>query len=168
MSFEHLAPVFEKYRGKGVLVDTNLLLLLLVGSIDRTLLDKFKPTANRGFTPSDYDLLCWMIDQFPRILTTPHVLTEVSNYSEQLKGDAGQLLVNKVILLIQRADECYEKSQALVVKDGFREFGLTDTAIGNLPSNRFLVLTVDFPLSGWLEKRGIDVVNFNRFRPQRW
>ncbi len=168
MSFEHLAPLFEKYRGKGVLVDTNLLFLLLIGSIDPKLLGKFKPTANLGFTRSDYDLLCWMINQFSKLFTTPHVLTEVSNYSEQLKGEPGQLLVNEIISLSQRADELYEKSRKLVVKDGFREFGLTDTAIGNLPSDRFLVLTVDFPLSGWLEKRGVDVVNFNKLRPLRW
>src|SRR6266487_2653089 len=168
MSFEYLAPLFEKYRRKGVLVDTNLLLLLLVGSIDHRMLDKFKPTANHGFTASDYDLLCWIIDRFPRIFTTPHVLTEVSNWSERLKGDAGQLLVSQIILLSQRADEVYETSRKLVVRDGFREFGLTDTAISNLPSDRFLVLTVDFPLSVWLEKQGVDVVNFTRLRPQRW
>ncbi len=168
MSFENLAPLFQKYRGKGVLVDTNLLLLLLVGSIDPKHLARFKPTANRAFTPSDYELLCWMIGQFPKIFTTPHVLTEVSNFSKQEKGKIGKLLVNEIISLSRRAHEFYEESRKLVVKDGFREFGLTDTAISNLPSNRFLVLTVDFPLSGWLEKRGIDVVNFNRFRPQHW
>ena len=168
MSFEHLAPLFEKYRGKGVLVDTNLLLLLLVGSIDGKHLSEFKPTANRGFTASDYELLCWMLDQFPRILTTPHILTEVSNHAEQLKGKPGQLLVDEITRLSQKADEHYEKSRELVVKDGFRKFGLTDTAIGNLPAGQFLVLTVDFPLSGWLQKRGVDVVNFNQLRPQCW
>jgi hypothetical protein len=81
MSFEYLAHLFEKYRGKGVLVDTNLLLLLLVGAIDPKHLAKFKPTANHGFTASDFALLCWIIDQFPRIFTTPHVLTEVSGNS---------------------------------------------------------------------------------------
>jgi hypothetical protein len=166
MSFEYLAPLLQKYRGKGILVDTNLLLLLLVGSIDTRLLERFKPTANHGFTSSDYELLCWMMGQFRKILTTPHVLSEVSNLSFQPKGAPGKLLLNEIIALSQRADEHYEASRKLAVKDEFREFGLTDTAMANLPSNQYLVLTVDFPLSGWLEKQGVDVVNFTRLRPQ--
>lgn len=164
MTFGHLAPLFEKYRGKGVLVDTNLLLLLLVGSIGVKHLSEFKPTANRGFTASDHKLLCWMIDQFPRILTTPHILTEVSNYADHFKGERRSLLIDEVARLSRQADEHYQKSQELVGRQGFREFGLTDTAIASIPAGRFLVLTVDFPLAAWLQKSGVDVVNFNHYR----
>jgi hypothetical protein len=44
-----------KHRSKGVLVDTNLLVLLLVGLVNKRRIRRFKRT--RDFTPADFDLL---------------------------------------------------------------------------------------------------------------
>lgn len=46
----------------------------------------------------------------------------------------------------------------------FLRFGLTDTAITLIAPGRYLVLTVDLPLCGLLQRRNVDVINFNHFR----
>ncbi len=46
----------------------------------------------------------------------------------------------------------------------FPKFGLTDTGIVHSARGRFLVLTDDFRLAGYLQRQGIDVVNFNYLR----
>jgi hypothetical protein len=56
--------LLEKYAGKGVLVDTNILLLLFVGSFDRTKISVFKRTSR--FTPEDYDKLVVFLEFFTR------------------------------------------------------------------------------------------------------
>jgi hypothetical protein len=45
----------KKFHRKGLLIDTNLLLLLLVGSVDPSLIAINKITANQGFDKLDFD-----------------------------------------------------------------------------------------------------------------
>lgn len=49
---------FERFdqnaRTRGILIDTNLLVLLLVGAVNRDRIPKFKRT--RGYTADDWDL----------------------------------------------------------------------------------------------------------------
>ena len=72
----------KQYRRKGIIVDTNLLLLALIGGTPSVV--EFKRT--RGYTNEDYRLLLTMIDQFERLVSTPHILAEVSNLTNGLYG----------------------------------------------------------------------------------
>ena len=56
----------------------------------------------------------------------------------------------------------------LAQAESFAKFGLTDTAIVKLVKDQFLVLTDDFPLSNYLGKQGVDVLNFNHLRFASW
>ena len=71
-----------RYRSRGVLVDTNLLLLYFVGLYNPSLIPQFKRT--RIFTVNDFDVLQNFIALFSKVVTTPDILTEVSNLSNQL------------------------------------------------------------------------------------
>ena len=53
---QHVFRLMQCYRSRGVLVDTNILLLLLIGSFDRSLITKFKRTGSR-FSVEDFNLL---------------------------------------------------------------------------------------------------------------
>ena len=158
----------QRYRTAGVLVDTNILLLLFVGSVERRLIERFKRTMARGFRESDYELLTNFLKHFEnRVVTTPHILTEVSNL-------AGQLSVQKQRFFsyfakgISRLIEHYEPSGNLAQAESFVKFGLTDTAIIELVKGQYLVLTDDFALSNYLDKQGVDVFNFNHLRFASW
>src|SRR5438445_13474765 len=74
--------IVAAHRQAGILVDTNILLLLLIGNYDRSLITTFRRTDK--FTESDYVLLVDFLSRFATIYTTTHVLTEVSNLSWNL------------------------------------------------------------------------------------
>jgi hypothetical protein len=168
MSFEILVPLVREYSSRGLLVDTNILLLFLVGSVNPNLVGSFKVTASQGFTESDFDLLQRFMGNFQKVVTTPHILTEVSNQADKLKGDYHRKVFSTLASLIEQLDERTEATKVLVKSDAFVRFGLTDTAIGCLAAEKFLVLTVDFPLVGYLGKRGADAINFNHLRQLNW
>src|SRR3954449_12972083 len=74
------------YAGKGLLLDANLLLLLVVGIADRKQAAKFKRLSM--FAPEDFDLLVQVVASFRRLYVTPNVATEVSNLAGALTGEA--------------------------------------------------------------------------------
>jgi len=168
MRGEDPAELIERNRNKGVLVDANILLLLIIGTVDRNLVQNFRGTQNQGFTPEDYDLLLGILGYFQRLLTTPHILTEVSNHSDKLKGQHAETCRVFLAQLFTKMDERYQPSKELCQSEAFPRFGLTDTAIFNLAPGQCLVLTTDFKLTGVLEKNGVDVLNYNQLRSLIW
>lgn len=83
MSREYVEGLLVQYKNKGILVDANLLLLFFVGLYDRSRIPTFKGT--KAFTVQDFDLLKVVFSYFSKIITTPNILTEVSNLSNQLR-----------------------------------------------------------------------------------
>ena len=65
---------------------------------------------------------------------------------------------------IERFEERFTPSRELARQPHFLKFGFTDTGIVESAKGKFLVLTDDFRLAGYLERREIDVVNFNHLR----
>ena len=57
-------------------IDANLVVLLVVGAVDRDLINSNKRTTR--FTPADYDRLIDVIQRV-RVFVTPNTLTEASN-----------------------------------------------------------------------------------------
>ena len=66
--------LIEKHRAKGVLVDSNLLVLFLVGGVNRKRILDCKRTRGE-FTIADFDLLQSLITWFGKLIGTPHVLS---------------------------------------------------------------------------------------------
>ena len=87
------------------MLDTNLLLLLLIGSGAPGLLQTFKPTLNQGFTRADFELLVRACSPFETLLTTPHILTELSNHSAKLSGRHREQVFNGIRSLINSLEE---------------------------------------------------------------
>ena len=65
-------------------------------------------------------------------------------------------------------DEDYIESNKACIPDHFVKLGLTDSTIIELSKNKYLVLSVDFPLVGYLAKNNIDAINFNHIRTYHW
>ena len=165
---EHfLDRLIADYRSRGILIDTNLLLLDVVGRLDPKLVSKHKRTA--AYSLEDFILLEELLGLFSKVVTTPHILTEVSNLSAQA-GNADiipavrQALAGRIGLL----DEQPCTASSVVNKDHFRKLGLTDSAILAVGAGEYLVLTDDVTLALILESRGADVVNFNHIRTWFW
>lgn len=154
----------NKFHRKSLLIDTNLLLLLLIGSLNPSRIRKEKITANQGFDEDDFKQLLDFAVTFQTWVTTPHILTEVSNHADKIKGANHGGFFQHFVSLIERLDECSAPSKLLAKTETFTRFGLTDTAISHLAIESILVLTIDFPLAGYLHKKGVNAINFNNVR----
>lgn len=166
MKLDYLSELISRYKAKGVLVDSNLLLLYFVGLYDPERINTFKRTC--GFTTDDFDLLVAIISYFKRVVTTPSILTEVNGLSNQLRKDEKRTYYSSFGDAAQSLEEQYTPSADICGLDHFKDFGLTDSGIINLAKGKYLVLTVDFSLSAYLQNVGIDVINFNHIRVWAW
>lgn len=164
---EWLEKLVRRYRPKGLLLDANILLLLLVGTVDRELVQRFKRTSQ--FTAEDYDLLVGLLDRFKTLVTTPHILSEVNSLAGQLtdrfKVEFSSVFARGIESVL---DEQNVRSADAARHTLFPAIGLTGAGIAHLVPGRYLVLTDDFELAGRLEALGADVVNFNHIRWMSW
>lgn len=154
--------LINRNRRKGILIDTKPLLLLFVGTYDINLLHRFKRTSS--YSKHDYDLLTWILDKFKKIVITPNILTEVSNFLGQLPGGITQkhcLLISEYVKDFQ---EKFTPSANLISHKHFYKFGLTDLATLDNAKGKYLVLIDELPLFGYLQNCGVDVINFTEIR----
>lgn len=161
-----MLSLITKYAKSGVLLDTNILLLYVIGTYDPKRIESFKRT--NIFLQKDFTLLCALLNRFEKLVVTPHILTEVSNLSGQIGDVAKSEVFSKISVFISKSEEQYIAAALVCDDPGFNRFGLTDIAIHLVAKERFLVLTEDFALYNSLSKRGIDVINFNHIRTQQW
>lgn len=142
-------------------LDTNLLLLWLAGNVDRTLLKTFKRVQD--FTVGDYRLLQRTVTRFRDLFTTPHVLTETSNFIGQASLYRRDVLLAALESFINNSTEMTSPARELSCRPEFRPFGLTDTGLSDL-SGRVTVITMDYRLHGRIEAQGGSCINFNHLR----
>lgn len=158
--------LIPRYARNGILVDTNILLLFFLGSFDPSQIPRYDRTAQ--FTAEDYDTLLALLQRFDKIVTTPNILTEVNSLSGQIKEPARTSYFAKLAEGIHVIEEHYVESREAASTERFAKMGLTDAGILRLAKDKYLVLTDDFPLSQYLQKVGVDVINFNHIRVPYW
>jgi hypothetical protein len=119
--------LIQKHQSKGVLVDTNLLVLLLVSLLKKQRIATFKRTGN--FTVEDLDTLGRLIQWFGRLITTPHVLAQVSDLTSVPGKDLAT--IRRIFgSVVDTMEERFESSKTVVSEPLFSRLGLTDAAIG--------------------------------------
>lgn len=158
----HIEELLARYKSRGVLIDTNLLLLYFVGLYDQSQIQKFKRTLI--FTVDDFDIIRNFINYFGKVVTTPNILTEVSNLSGQLPDAVRSAYYDDFTARFEVLEEEYVPSADICSLSYFRKYGLTDSGIASLVRDKYLVLTDDFRLSNFLQSSKIDVINFNHLR----
>jgi len=158
--------LFSRYQQKGILVDTNILLLYFVGTTNRERVGRFKRTET--FLPEDYDILVEILSYFSKIVTTPNILTEVNSLANQL-GEPERTQCFAIFAQgISIFEEHYLESKTIAADQHFTRFGLTDCGIVSFAREQYLVLTDDLKLANHLQEQGIDTVNFNNIRVYGW
>lgn len=144
-----------------LLLDSNVLLLLIVGSIRS---DRIGGKRLREFDDADFSLVAKLASEASGHVSTPNILTEVSN----LLGSGPQQLVEggvaELAVYVAGLDEIYEPSRRLIALPEFDALGLTDTGIFWLADSNTRVVSVDHHLCGRLIKKGVDVINPRNFR----
>lgn len=148
---------------RSVLIDTNILLLLMVGAADRGAIARFKRTRQR-FTSDDFDIATNFLRRFSRVATTASILTETSNLAFQLEPPLLQDVLLRFSQWVEVLEEKYLPGMKIVADPAFAKFGFTDAGISALRSSEYLVLTDDLPLAQYLESANVPVFNFNHIR----
>jgi hypothetical protein len=160
-----LEELIQRHKSRGVLVDSNLLVLYLVGATNPKRIQSFKRTQR--YTIEQFEILQRLIACFSSVIATPHVLTEVSNLTD-LDGRERLLIRELFRRHVLVMDERFVKSQTVVQDALFDRLGLTDSAIASLHEEDVLVVTDDLHLHLALERRGVDSLNFNHVLALEW
>jgi len=154
---EYLINLIGKYKQKGILIDTSILLLYIVGVYDINLVSRFKRTEM--FSEDDFERVSKFVDYFDLKIATPHILTEVSNFIDN-RPDLQAVLKT----YIDNSKEIFLESSDLSKRQTFLKFGLADTSVTFTAENKYLILTDDRPLYGFLMNSNIDAVNLDQIR----
>jgi hypothetical protein len=163
---DYIEDLIGRYKNKGLLVDSNLLLVYFVGMYDPDRISRFKRTM--AFTGDEFLLLAKFFAVFDKVITTPNVLTEVSNLLGQLPDSLRSSFFADFAKRLALLEEHYSSSAGISTTTHFDRFGLTDSGIAQLVEGQYLVLTDDLSLFGYLQNRGIDAINFNHIRSLAW
>jgi len=135
-----------------VLVDANLLLLLAVGLQDPRAIKSTKRLSN--FTADDFELLRAFLNPFKRLITTAHVLTEVSNLAGGTSGHLKERIFAQLASLIEVFEENTPAAKTICRQIEFQRFGLTDAALAQLLPGA-LLLTEDGRLAHYLQSKSL-------------
>ena len=103
-------------------------------------------------------------DSFSVLVTTPGVLTEVSNLAGQLTGHVRRRFFDQFAEKVQVLHETHVPSSEVTRAKTFQKLGLTDSAIILACKERYLAVTADFLLWRFMEDNRLDVINFNDIR----
>lgn len=147
----------------ATLLDTNLLVLLVIGAVDTRWIGQHK--RSKTFVASDWHLLLRLVDGAP-LLTTPHILAEASNLlrSGGMKPPAHDKLMMALAGFIDGTPEERVRARHCAGDEAFLRLGLTDTAIVKISRSDVHVLTTDLDLYLAVLARGHPVTNFNHLR----
>lgn len=154
-------------NGFAVAVDSNLLLLLVVGMTSRDYVDKHKRL--KEFTVEDFDLLQEQLSAATEIVVTPNTLTETSNLIDHIADPARTKIYQTLRTLVKSpgAKEVYVASTGAVENTELPRLGLTDCVLLDACSTGTPLITVDLHLYLAVIARGDKALNFNHLRYAR-
>jgi len=153
----------EIKRDRGILLDTNLLILYLVGITNRNRIGRYKRT--QSYTEGDFDRLVSLLSRSDVFVTTPHVLTQVSDLVK-LDAPEFELFLELFGKWVGETSEHVTPAAELVRHPIFPRVGLADAGIGSVAEQGTVVVTDDFDLYLALLERELPVINFNHLRSQ--
>ena len=148
----------------GYLIDTNLLVLLVVGRVGREHIARHRRL--RAYTAEDYDALVDLIGRID-LLLTPNTLTETSNMLSQHREPDRSRFLEMLRRLIQGSREVVVSSEVAASNTEFVRLGLTDATLIEAVTEDTPLLTVDLDLylSAMQKSRNAPTaVNFTAFR----
>jgi len=172
-NIDDIQRYIEKYRPEGIIIDTNILILFLIGNFDKTCICNCKTLNDnrKKYSTDDFELLSKIISYFHKIIITPQIIAEISNLTIT-KGFFGSKLnsyVSKVIsfLRLENTHEKYQPICSLWNTDVgvLSNFGLTDITMFELAKNNNMpIVTDDFPFYSYCFSNKIPIIKFEHIK----
>lgn len=127
------------------LIDTNALIVLLLGIIDKRLILTHKKTSI--YEVKDYENLSNFIGNFSNLLVLPNVWTEVDNLLNSFTGNQKYKYIIAIKSLIEKTSEKYFESKNIVHNYTFELVGITDSLLLEVAKDCKFLITSDSKLS---------------------
>ncbi len=147
-----------------VVVDSNLLLLLVVGLTDRNLVAKHKRLAD--YRAEDFDLLQNNLSMVQSVIVTPNTLSETSNLIDHIDNPARSRIYETLRKLLHAPNtkEVHIECRTGVGRLELPRLGFTDCTLLEVCASGAQLLTVDLGLYLAAMNQGSQALNFNHFR----
>jgi len=147
------------------LIDTNALIILLIGVIDPKLFKTHKRTSI--YEKQDFLDLISFIGDLDKLVVLPNVWTEVDNLLNSFGGNYKDKYVEKLTKIIKATTEKFIESKKATSSFAFFDLGLTDSLLLEYSSQCELLITSDSSLSDYAIARGIKVYDLVKNRNER-
>ncbi|CAN2041225.1 PIN domain-containing protein [Candidatus Magnetomoraceae bacterium gMMP-15] len=160
----------KKHRNYGIILDTNLLLLYLVGSYSLEFISKYKRTHQ--YTIEEYEWIQIITSYFVKIVITPHILAEIWNFIEKLNDHILASFINSAVKSLELFEEDYIcKNKILSDPKALKFIGVTDlSVIIAAKKGNYLIFTDDLRAFSAFLQHEVNAINLNhiRTRTSKW
>lgn len=148
-----------------IIIDTNSLIVLILGLIDPKLINKHPRTSI--YSEEDFHRLIELIPDFDNLLVLPNIWTEVDNLLKRQIGRRKYVYLSSLKVLTERSTEKYLETREVVVNQTMFDLGLTDTAILEIAQDCNLLITSDSKLSDYAKAMNILIYDLVEERNKR-
>ncbi len=149
-----------------IIIDSNSLIVLVLGLIDPNLISKHKKTSI--YEEQDFTDLLTVIKDFKNLLVLPNIWTEVDNLLNRFTGSYRYIYVKRLTELIKNSSEKYLHSNIAVESPYFSSLGITDSLILELAKECSFIVTSDSELSDYAIANGIKVYDMVKIRNKKF
>jgi hypothetical protein len=146
--------------GDDVAIDTQLLVLLVTGLAAPRYIRMNKRLAD--YSIADFDTLSVLLQTAGRIIVTPGVLAETSNFVRHIAEPARRHVMEEFGRLIEDATEQHVPARQVARAASFGRFGFADATLLAMVGST--LLTADDPLYAEALRLGSRALNFNYLR----
>lgn len=165
----------SRYRPEGLIIDTNILIVFLIGNYDRSFMDGCGIVNNtdRKYTSSDIGLLKTIFRRFNKLVLMPQVIAELSNIAitKPNFGDRHLPYLESVISFLKKTDEGHQEYSCLwgMELKTLKDFGFTDMTMFEFAKKTGMpILTDEHMLYGYSLAKGVPVIKFQHIKNQQY
>lgn len=160
------------YNPDGLILDTNILILLLIGNYDKNLIETYPPLTDTGksYTVDDFKVLSEILGFFKTLVITPQILSELSSLvikpTNGLYDAVRDKYISSIVARLRNSQERFHKSRFLwdLEIKILRDYGFTDMNLIGLSKNKKLpILTDDLPFYIYAQQT-IPIMNYQTIK----
>ncbi|AZQ44185.1 PIN domain-containing protein [Nonlabens ponticola] len=148
-----------------ILIDSNSLLVLILGLMNPALINKHSKTSI--YEEEDFHNLVSAIKKIESIVVLPNIWTEVDNLLNKFTGSQKELYVKRIIETIKITSEKYLESKMVENNYSFYDLGLADTLILECAKDCEMLITSDSALSDYARALGVNVYDMKELKNER-
>ncbi|MEC5156301.1 hypothetical protein [Chryseobacterium sp. MP_3.2] len=149
-----------------ILIDTNAFIILVLGLMDKKLINKHKRTSI--YDISDFENLVKIIGKdFSKVIVLPNIWTEVDNLLNNFTGNYKFKYYLILKELLQKTSEKYFETKNLENDYNLQHIGITDSVILEVAKNCDFIITGDSKLADLALANGIHVYDLIALKNQR-